>query len=330
MAEYENMRLCGGTFLVLLFEAKGQRRNSRMGEGRSSDGKSNPEIFSNLVLAVNPKFQMPSGRSFNTFTSDYKLCRSSDSPSAGLTNELLIRQFDNDIKTKYYERLGLFFCRLERAIDFEVKGPWLVAALIDLIEADDTIPDNALFHVRPYGHAVKKADLRNIECICISSFVFGVWHYIITQVRDNTIGANTIDLLLENKSETRAERKFVSDIAKKTIAKIQTSVQPPECEWKNYRDPALEAATKNIPFAFISPGVATDVRNIQNGQIFVNSSQVFYLDGEEHEVIPSYDAMPFDTYLENATEFYTKVKTLLYSEAPHEFRDHSRQFQTPL
>ena len=39
MAEFENMRLCGGTFLVLLFEAKGQRRNSRMGEGRSSDGK---------------------------------------------------------------------------------------------------------------------------------------------------------------------------------------------------------------------------------------------------------------------------------------------------
>ena len=80
MAKYENMRLCEGTFLVLLFEAKGQRRNSRMGEGRSSDGKSNPEIFSNLVLTVNPKFQMPSGRSFNTFTSDYKLGRSSGSP----------------------------------------------------------------------------------------------------------------------------------------------------------------------------------------------------------------------------------------------------------
>lgn len=321
MAEYENMRLCGGTFLVLLFEAKGQRRNSRMGEGRSSDGKSNPEIFSSLVLTVNPKFQMPSGRSFNTFTSDYKLCRSSDSSSAGLTNELLIRLFDNDVKTKYYECLGLFFCRLERAIDFEVKGPWLVAALIDLIEADDTIPDDALFYVRPYGHAVKKADLRNVECICISSFIFGVWHYIITQVRDNKVGADTIDLLLESKSETRAERKFVSDIGKKTTLEIKTSVQPPECEWKNYHDPVLEAATKNMPFAFNAPGVAADVRNIQNGQIFVNGSQVFYLDGEEHESIPSYDATPFDTYLKKATDFYSTVKTLLYSEAPRKFRD---------
>ena len=146
-----DMRLCGGTFLVLLLEAKGQRRNSRVGEGRSSDGKSNPEIFKRLVQMVNPEFQMPSGRSFNTFTSDYKLCRSSDSPSAGLTDSVLVQQFDDVIKNEFYERLGLFYGYMERAIDLERKGPWLVAALIDLIEADDSIPPDALFHVRPYG-----------------------------------------------------------------------------------------------------------------------------------------------------------------------------------
>lgn len=321
MAEYKNMRLCGGTFLVLLFEAKRQRRNSRIGEGRPSDGKSNPEIFSCLVRMVNKDFQMPSGRSFHTFTSDYKLCRSSDSPSAGLTDELLIRQFDNDIKTKYYECLGLFYGYMERAVNFEVKGPWLAAALIDLIEADTTISDDALFYVRPYGQSVRKADLRSLECICIPSFIFGVWHYIITQVRDNTVGAGTIDLLLESKFETRAERKFASDIGKKTVSEIKTSIQPPECEWDNYHDSALEAATKDMPFAYIASGAAADVRNIQNGQIFVNGRQVFYLDGEEHETIPAYDAAPFGTYLKKAMEFYSKVKTLLYSEVPRNFRD---------
>ena len=38
MANLLNMRLCGGTFLVLLFEARGQRRASRMSEGRPADG----------------------------------------------------------------------------------------------------------------------------------------------------------------------------------------------------------------------------------------------------------------------------------------------------
>ncbi len=321
MAKYENMRLCGGTFLVLLFEAKKSRRNARAGEGRSSDGKSNPEIFSYLVRMVNKDFQMPSGRSFNTFTSDYKLCRSSDTPAASLTDESYIRQFDTAVKTKYYETLGLFHGYMERAISLDVKGPWLVAALIDLIEADNTIPGDALFYVRPYGHAVKKADLRKIECICISSFLYGVWHYIITHIRDNTVGTDTIDRLLERSAESRAERKFDSDIGRRTVSEIKTSVQPPECEWENHRDPALEAVAKDIPFAYVSPGFAADVRNIRDGHIYVNGKQVFYLDGQEHETIPDYDKAPYDTYLEKATEFYSTVKTLLYSEAPRKFRD---------
>ena len=321
MANYENMRLCGGTFLVLLFEAKGQRRNTRVGEGRSSDGKSNPDIFKNLVRTVNPKFQVPSGRSFNTFTSDYKLCRSSNSPSAGLTDAFLINQFDHDIKTKYYECLGLFHGRLERAIDFEMKGTWLVAALIDLIEADDTIPDDELFYIRPYGHTVKKSELRNLECICIPSFILGVWHYIITHVRDNTVGADTIDQLLETKTESRSERKFISNIGNKTISEIKTSVQPPEWEYPYYHNPELETATEDIPFAYIMPGVAVDVRNIIDGHIYVNDKQVFYMDVKEHDTIPSYDTTPFDTYLNKATQFYSKVKTLLYSEVPQNFYD---------
>lgn len=321
MAQYENMRLCGGTYLVLLLEAKGQRRNTRMGEGRSSDGKSNPDIFRNLILAVNPNFQIPTGRSFNTFTSDYKLCRSSDSPAVGLTDELLIEKFDNDIKTKFYECLSLFHGHLERVIDFEIKGPWLVAALIDLIEADETIPDYAQFYVRPYGHAVSKAELRNIECICISAFLFGVWHYIITHIRDNTVGADTIDQLLSRSNESRAERKFTSDIGKKTVSEIQTSVQPPECEWKKYHDPAFEAAMEDIPLAVVSPGVAVDVRNIKDGHIYVGGKQVFYLDGKDHNELPVSPTSLFDTYLGKAKDYYSTVKTLLYSESPRKFRD---------
>lgn len=151
MANLLNMRLCGGTFLVLLFEARGQRRASRMSEGRPADGKSNPEIMTRLVRSVNPDFQMPSGRSFNTFTSDYKLCRTSDTPAAGLTDEQIVQQFDHTVKTKYYEHLGLFYGLLENSISWGTKGPWLIAALIDLIEADITIPSDALFYVRPYG-----------------------------------------------------------------------------------------------------------------------------------------------------------------------------------
>lgn len=228
MKSQNNMRLCGGTFLVLLFEARGTRRNSRMGEGRMSDGKSNTEIFKRLIYATNPYFQMPSGRSFNTFTSDYKNCRKSDTVSVNLTDDSVIQQFDAAVKTNYYEHVGVFYNLLENSISWETKGPWLVAALIDLIENDTTIPNDALFYVRPYGQTVQKSELRNIECICIISFVFGVWHYIVTNIKDNSVGTDTINYLLNESTEFRAERKFSSDIGKETITKIKTSVHPPE------------------------------------------------------------------------------------------------------
>lgn len=321
MKSQNNMRLCGGTFLVLLFEARGTRRNSRMGEGRMSDGKSNTEIFKRLIYATNPYFQMPSGRSFNTFTSDYKNCRKSDTVSVNLTDDSVIQQFDAAVKTNYYEHVGVFYNLLENSISWETKGPWLVVALIDLIENDTTIPNDALFYVRPYGQTVQKSELRNIECICIISFVFGVWHYIVTNIKDNSVGTDTINYLLNESTEFRAERKFSSDIGKETITKIKTSVHPPECEWKYYDNSALEKATKDMPFSFIAPNTAVDVRNIINGQIFVDGKQVFYLDGKKHDTEVAFEQSPFDTYLNKGIEFYSKVKTLLYSESPRIFRD---------
>ena len=317
----DNIRLCGGTFLILLFEARGTRRNSRMGEGRFSDGKSNTEIFKRLIYATNPEFQMPSGRSFNTFTSDYKNCRKSDTVSVNLTDDSVIQKFDAIVKANYYEHLGFFFNLLENSISWEMKGPWLVAALLELIELDNTIPNDALFYVRPYGHPVQKSELRNIECICIISFVFGVWHYIITNVKDNTVGVDTIDYLLSEPSEIRAERKFSSNIGENTVSQIRTSVHPPKCEWKNYDNSALEKATKDIPFAFIAPGTAVDVRNIKSGQIYVNDSQVFYLDGQDHSTQVTSNQSTFDTYLNKSINFFSKVKTLLYSESPHDLKD---------
>lgn len=71
------------------------------------------------------------------------------------------------------------------------------------------------------------------------------------------------------------------------------------------------------------------MRNIQNGQIFVNSEQVFYLDGRKQATPPPNTGSSYgvkepdilDTYLEKATAFYSTVKTLLYSEAPHPFKE---------
>ena len=122
MISDEEYRLCGGTFLVLLLEAKGQRRVARSTGGRPSDSKSNPEIFGRLVYFTNLSFVMPeSGRSFATFTSDYKMCRKSDSPVAMLTDNMVISNFNQRLQTNYYDELGLFYGLFENVIDWSNK-----------------------------------------------------------------------------------------------------------------------------------------------------------------------------------------------------------------
>lgn len=316
------MRLCGGTFFVLLLEARASRRSSRIREGRPSDGKSNSEILKRLLYLVNTDIEISEqGNSFKTFTSDYKNCRTSDAQYINLTDEYLVNEFDTNIKTNYYEYLEFFDGLFRNALNWESKGPWLVAALIDLIENDDTIPSNALFYVRPYGHTVAKSELRNIECICIKSFILGVWHYIVANIKDNTVGVETLDYFFNATSGTRIERKFSSNIGRDTISKINTSVQPPECEWDNFDNSELIETTKDIPFAFIQPGIAVDARNIVDGQIYVDGKQVFYSDGKEFDEEQLKRRTPFDTYLDKSIKFYSKIKTLLYANAPHDFNE---------
>ena len=320
MISDEEYRLCGGTFLVLLLEAKGQRRVARSTGGRPSDSKSNPEIFGRLVYFTNLSFVMPeSGRSFATFTSDYKMCRKSDSPVAMLTDNMVISNFNQRLQTNYYDELGLFYGLFENVIDWSNKGQWLIAALIELIEADDSIPSDALFHIRPYGEAVKKSEISNLESICMSSFLMGVWHYIVCNIKNNEIGVSTLEHLLESNVEMRAERKFVSDIGKKTALEISTSVDVPEFEADNYQYPdALEELLKNNPLQFIAPGVAAGVGNIQSGQIFVEGKQVVSMaDMKQEEVYHT----PFAEYLKKAVDFHSSIKTLLYAEKPRKFHD---------
>lgn len=320
MANNFELKLCGGTFLVLMLEAKGQRRVARVRVGRSSDNKSNPEIFGILVKLTNPHFILPEGRSFGTFTSDYKLCRKSDSPSALLTDDVIIHEFDKKIKTQYYEYLGLFYGMLERVLDWGTKDHWLVAALIDLIESDATIPDNAQFYVRPYGHSVAKSDLRKIECICIPSFVLGVWHYIVTNIKNNEAGIKTINVFLDNNVEKRAERKFISDIGQKTALSIKTSINVPEIEYPNYSHPKeLQEIIQQAQFTQIMPGVMAGTTNIKEGQIYVNGQQVVAL--EDLQKVEAGYHTPFSSYIKKSAKYHSHIKTLLYSESPHLFKD---------
>ena len=296
MANQDTKRLCGGIFFVLLLKARGYRRNARMGAGRKADGKSEPDVLAKLISTVIPEFEKPSsGRTFNTFTSDYKLCRKSDSPTAPLTDPRVVRNYNADVINKYSDKLSEFSAFLENSIDLETNGRWLVAALLDLIEADESIPDNAEFFILPNGESVNKDMLSDEEEYCTPAFLMGVWHYILTHIMDNTVGATTLSSLM-TQTMANAERHFDRNFGADRAEQITVHNEIPILE-------------EDAP---IISGLMPDVAPELTGDPMYIITEIDLGDNTDDE---------FAEYLDNAYDKYKMKKTLLYGDEAKPFYD---------
>ena len=296
MANRDSMHLCGGIFLVLLLESRGYRRNARMGAGRVADGKSEPAVFEKLIQTVIPDFQKPSsGRTFNTFTSDYKLCRKSDSPTAPLTDPRIVRNYNAEVINNYSDKLSEFSTFLDTSIDIETNGKWLVAALLDLIEADESIPDNAEFFILPNGESVNKDMLSDVENYCVPSLLMGVWHYILTHIMDNTVGTSTLNTLLPQ-GMANAERQFNQTFGLARAELIMVHIDIPE------------PATDELIVSNYMPKVVPEL----------TGDPMYIITGVDLELGNDDE---FSEYLYNAYDKYKMKKTLLYGDEAKPFYD---------
>ena len=67
----------------------------------------------------------------------------------------------------------------------ENKAEWLVKALLETIGNNKAITDGTVFYVD--GTIWRAFDLQSIDNVCVPSFVLGIWHYIVMNVKDNLI-----------------------------------------------------------------------------------------------------------------------------------------------
>lgn len=187
--------LCGGTFFTLLLEARQTRSGKKEQLYGKRDGLSEPEVLDGLIKVMYPEFKAPSSeRTLKTITSDYKLCKNNGSNLPFYDKE--IRAFDNRVKGNYQTALKHMCCFVNRFIEAggSVKrGEWLVKALLDLINRDQSIGDSDAFYVCKNGQAITKAALRTVAEVCLPAFLLGVWHFIVVRRQDNTVGKDTLN-----------------------------------------------------------------------------------------------------------------------------------------
>ena len=193
----EYPRLCGGTFFTLVLQALRQRMNAREHYDGDSDGLSDPEVLVGLIKVINPAYSDPGKEKLKTIANNYKQGGNSHSAYFPFHDDQVINAFDQTVRTDYQAALNGMIRFVNQFLDLSEpvhKDVNLVRALVDLIQQDQSIESETEFYVGQNGEKKKKAALGDLKEVCLPSFLLGVWHYVVVNRQDNSIGKKTYDV----------------------------------------------------------------------------------------------------------------------------------------
>lgn len=172
-------KLCGGTFFVLFREAC-----------ISSNDK---DVLLPLIKIFIPCFEVNNQNTFSTNTSNFRRCYNTCDTYFHFKDDWQVRSFQRSFENEYASLLSQMNQIIDAFIKDRERLKWLVSALIELIEMDDSISGNAVFLIGAGGSSVTKNELLDISEIRAPEFLLGVWHYVLVNKIDNRVGKKTYD-----------------------------------------------------------------------------------------------------------------------------------------
>lgn len=223
MDSNEYPRLCGGTFFTLILQALRQRMNAREHYSGDSDGLTDPEVLVGLLKVINSAYEDPGKEKLKTIANNYKRCETSTSTYLPFGDDQVINAFDKAIRTDYQTVLnGMIefvngFLDLGKSVHKDVS---LVRALIDLIQQDKSIKEDDEFYIEPNGQTKKKTVLGGLKEVCLPSFLLGIWHYVVVNRKDNSIGKETYNVWCP--STGGGQRKYTAHMGEEILDGLTT------------------------------------------------------------------------------------------------------------
>lgn len=259
-------RLCGGTFFTLVLQALRQRMNAREHYDGDCDGLSDPEVLAGLLKVINPDYQNPGKEKLKGMANNYKACKTSTSVYLPFDDEQVISTFDDTVRTSYRCALNGMISFVNTFIDLSKvvrKDVRLVRALVDLIQQDRSVGADEVLYIGPNGEKKKKAALGDLEDVCLPSFLLGVWHYVVTNRKDNSIGKDTYDIWCP--SNGRGPRKYMAHMGDSVLREIH--VYSLDHEYNSIAD--------DIETQSVDTEIVDDIPESQSVQQTVNNPFVF-------------------------------------------------------
>ena len=227
--------LCGGTFFCLLLQSRKERSKARNSFNNETDGLSDVEIMKGLIQIVTSSDFDPYDPSFKKSVSQYKSCQINGGTYIPFTDETIIANFDNDVKNKNSDTLKRMSEFVNKFIS-DNSATWLVSALIEVIENDSNISEDAQFFIDS-DMILTKRELRDTRAFDFQPFLLAILHFIILNRRENKIGRATFEVWFKRKSKN-SEWIFQSDIGKAAMSYLYVEIVSDndniDLKYKNY------------------------------------------------------------------------------------------------
>lgn len=196
MEENSYIKLCGGLFFTCILSCRRSRQSARETMFNGSDGLSEPNILGALIKTAFPTYVKPTNRSFSTNTTRYKQCDISNGAYLPFNDSGFVSDFDETVLNNYNQALSRMtdFCKIYMDVGLMRNGRinYCIKTLLDVIAADESISLDQKFYVMPDGRPLTKTDLASISHVYYQPFLLGIWHFIIVNRPDNSIGAKSI------------------------------------------------------------------------------------------------------------------------------------------
>lgn len=219
MGEMNVPFLCGGTFYILLLQALKKDRRIRLNEldGYNAKDKSINDVtcLKGLVRTFYGFNEYLSHSTFTAHKNQYKLCKKNSTDWLRFETQYLVDAYDEKVRGSYALALEEMDGFIDAFIDDGDLGKKLVRALLEVIDLDRTIDDDAEFVVQAGGRIIDKKSLLKLPDIEARPFLLSIWHFIITKRgSENTLGAGTVGQWLHHET-SQAPYKYVGTVGER-------------------------------------------------------------------------------------------------------------------
>lgn len=223
-------RLCGGTFFVLLSDARKPLLSKDENYNGKKSGITEVELLIELMRIVIPDFVSPSQAELKSFTNamgKFKSCQTWGGGYLRLNDASVIASFKSRIKNEFQDCLDEMTKLSEKFLEINTdakKDEYLIKALVEVILNDKGISDNQLLYICKNGKPITKSELRNTTEICFQSFLLGIWHFAVTGIKENSIGRKTYEEWCPPHNGSKgSKREYVAAIGENSSLNIHLS-----------------------------------------------------------------------------------------------------------